>query len=97
MQYFDIESIPIMEINNWSKVELVDDGPQILGEVKEAFEREFNRSQKVVVKSINKDHTLTSSCILQITNIIDALINPPTKPYFLAYSVQLLVFQGGWR
>lgn len=34
MQYFDIESIPMMEITNWSKVELVGDGPQILGEVR---------------------------------------------------------------
>jgi len=30
------------------------------------------------------------------TDIVDALATPPTKPYLVSRSVQLLVFQSGW-
>ncbi|KAJ8068743.1 hypothetical protein OCU04_002440 [Sclerotinia nivalis] len=33
---------------------------------------------------------------LKITDIVDALINPPLKPYFLSRAVQFVVFQSGW-
>jgi len=32
----------------------------------------------------------------ETTDIVDALTTPPTKPYLLSRSVQLLVFQSGW-
>ncbi|KAF7878957.1 hypothetical protein EAF04_000160 [Stromatinia cepivora] len=56
------------------------DDSKILDKIREEFKKQFNRSQ-------------------EITDIVDILVSSPKpskKQYFLARTVQLVVFQSGW-